>query len=70
MKQEAAMEREWGAECAVLNCTNRQGEGAFAGPICSPCWQFITTGEGRHSQAYRNAIETAVQKLRRKLQLL
>jgi len=42
--------------CIVLNCANTDDLGAFVGDICDPCYVFITKGEGRHSQAYRNAL--------------
>jgi hypothetical protein len=40
--------------CIVHNCTNTSDRGKMIGDLCSSCHQFITTGEGRHSQAYRN----------------
>ena len=41
--------------CIVKGCSNHRGEGLFIGELCSPCHTFITTGEGKHSQAYRNS---------------
>ena len=41
--------------CIVKGCRNHRGEGLFIGELCSPCHTFITTGEGKHSQAYRNS---------------
>lgn len=56
-----------GAQCIVLNCTNRKKEGQFFGDICGPCHRFITTGEGRHSQAHRNAVAIAERLLKKAL---
>ena len=41
--------------CIVKGCSNHRGEGLFVGALCSPCHTFITTGEGKYSQAYRNS---------------
>ena len=41
--------------CIVKGCRNHRGEGLFIGELCSPCHTFITTGEGKYSQAYRNS---------------
>ena len=41
-------------KCIVKDCLNHQHEGKFAGDLCSPCHTFITTNEGKYSQAYRN----------------
>lgn len=44
--------------CIVKDCTNSshpETGGEFIGDLCSPCHQYITTGEGVWSQAYRNA---------------
>lgn len=41
--------------CIVKGCSNHRGEGRFIGALCSPCHTFITTGEGKYSQAYRNS---------------
>jgi len=46
--------------CIVWNCTNQTSEGSFIGDLCSPCHQFVTSGEGRYSQAYRNALKVIV----------
>ena len=42
-------------ECVVKDCTNRTNQGGFVGEICTPCYEFITEGTGKFSQAYRNA---------------
>jgi hypothetical protein len=42
--------------CLVKDCSNHRGEGTFVGDFCLPCHTFITTGSGRHSQAYRNGV--------------
>jgi len=42
-------------ECVVKDCTNRTNQGGFVGEICTPCYEFITVGTGKFSQAYRNA---------------
>jgi hypothetical protein len=41
--------------CIVMGCTNTSDEGAFIGDLCAPCHRFVASGEGIHSQAYRNA---------------
>jgi hypothetical protein len=41
-------------KCIVKDCENHAHEGGFVGDLCSPCHEFITTGEGIYSQAYRN----------------
>lgn len=43
-----------GMKCLVKDCANHGHEGGFVGDLCVPCYQFITTGEGVYSQAYRN----------------
>lgn len=45
--------------CIVHNCMNYRSQGEFIGALCSPCHEFITTGKGVYSQAYRNAIAVA-----------
>ena len=45
-------------KCIVKDCTNTDGPetgGEFIGDLCSPCHEYITTGKGVYSQAYRNA---------------
>ncbi len=41
-------------KCIVKDCKNHTNEGGFIGDLCSPCHEFITTGQGVCSQAYRN----------------
>lgn len=41
--------------CIVKDCENHTDEGRFVGELCGPCWEFITAGTGKFSQAYRNA---------------
>ena len=41
--------------CIVKGCSNQRHKGKFVGDLCSPCATFITTGEGKYSQAYRNS---------------
>jgi len=43
------------AKCIVKDCMNHTNEGSFVGELCAPCWDYITNGNGVHSQAYRNA---------------
>lgn len=43
-------------KCIVKDCQNEHGQGVFFGLLCSPCHAFITKGEGRHSQMYRNTL--------------
>lgn len=42
-------------KCIVKGCTNLRSQGRFIGDLCYPCYEFITTGKGTCSQAYRNA---------------
>jgi len=46
-------------KCIVKDCENHEHEGKFIGDLCSPCHEFITTGIGVHSQAYRNTQDEA-----------
>ena len=41
-------------KCIVKDCPNHEHEGRFSAELCFPCFRFIATGEGVHSQAYRN----------------
>jgi len=41
-------------KCIVKDCINQTHEGLFIGELCSPCHEFVTTGNGVYSQAYRN----------------
>jgi hypothetical protein len=50
-------------KCIVRNCNNRTGEGSFKGNLCTPCHTFITTGQGRYSQMYRNSVGMVLQKV-------
>lgn len=50
-------------KCIVRNCNNRAGEGSFKGNLCTPCHTFITTGQGRYSQMYRNSLGSVLQKV-------
>ena len=43
------------AKCVVKDCMNHTNEGPFVGDLCGPCWDYLTNGNGVHSQAYRNA---------------
>lgn len=40
--------------CLVKDCENHSHEGKFVGPLCSPCYAFISGEGGLYSQAYRN----------------
>lgn len=44
-------------KCIVKDCQNHKSQGRFIGDLCTPCHEFITTGKGTHSQAYRNALK-------------
>jgi hypothetical protein len=50
------MPKKKSKRCIVKNCTNRTNEGSFVGGLCSPCHNFITTGQGQFSQMYRNSL--------------
>ena len=43
-------------KCIVKDCENHKHEGGSAGDVCMPCYEFITTGKGIYSQAYRNTL--------------
>lgn len=47
-------------KCIVLHCENHSQEGNFIGDLCAPCYEYITTGNGKHSQAYRNTLSFAL----------
>jgi hypothetical protein len=49
-------------KCIVKDCKNHSHQGKFIGDLCSPCYQFITTGEGVYSQVYRNTIAATKEK--------
>ena len=53
-------------KCVTRNCENQSDAGqgriicvepADDGWICEPCWNFLTKGEGRCSQIFKNAKE-------------
>ena len=50
-------------KCIVKDCSNHEHEGRFSAELCFPCFRFIATGEGVHSQAYRN-VQKAVEEER------
>ena len=43
-------------KCKVKDCENHAHDGLFIGFLCSPCYTFLTEGQGKHSQLYRNTI--------------
>lgn len=45
-------------KCIVLDCENHSHQGLFAGALCMPCYIYISSGDGKYSQAYRNAMNT------------
>lgn len=47
--------------CITLNCHNDRKTGEFVGDLCQPCYEHVSTGSGRFSQAYRNAVRTATE---------
>lgn len=49
-------------KCIVKGCKNHTHEGQFIGDLCKPCHEFITTGNGHHSQAYKNATQVGALK--------
>ena len=59
IKEALAQEQEPVA-CIVKGCINDKSQGRFVGDLCSPCHEYITKAEGRHSQAYRNTQRTWV----------
>jgi len=50
-------------KCIVMDCTNCSDEGEFVGDLCYPCHNFVTSGKGVHSQAYRNARRVSTRKM-------
>lgn len=44
-------------KCIVKDCENHKDQGVFVGVLCMPCYNFLTTGEGIHSQLYRNTVK-------------
>ena len=40
-------------KCIVKNCKNHSHEGRFVGNLCSPCYEFVTKGQGVYSQIGR-----------------
>ena len=55
LRERLAQPEQEPVACIVKGCSNHRGEGLFIGELCSPCHTFITTGEGKYSQAYRNS---------------
>ena len=47
-------------KCIVKDCKNHEHQGDFVGNLCAPCHHFISEGSGTCSQAYRNALNTAL----------
>jgi len=45
-------------KCIVKDCLNHQDQGSFVGELCSPCWEFVTKGTGKHSQVWRNTVKS------------
>ena len=43
-------------KCHVKDCENHNHQGLFIGFLCSPCYEFLSTGQGKHSQLYRNTV--------------
>lgn len=49
-------------KCLVHGCENIGSDGRFIRDMCAPCYEYITKapiGKIQHSQAWRNAMETA-----------
>jgi hypothetical protein len=43
-------------KCIVKDCENHTHQGKFVGELCAPCYEFITEGNGKHSQVFRNTV--------------
>jgi hypothetical protein len=43
-------------KCIVKDCENHKEQGGFVGVLCMPCHRFLTIGEGKYSQLYRNTV--------------
>ena len=46
-------------KCIVLNCQNQLNRAVFRDDMCPSCHEFVTTGRGTFSQAYRNSLHLA-----------
>jgi len=46
--------------CAIKGCLNLNDEVKFVGPLCTPCYWFLTTERVNRSQASRNFREWAI----------
>ena len=57
-------------KCIVMNCENHSNEGEFVGDLCFPCHEFVSSGCGIHSQAYRNAKHVEPRKMTFDLEFL
>jgi hypothetical protein len=54
-------------KCIVGNCKNTSDLRTFVGDLCAPCYEFVTCGEGRYSQAYRNSLQIVFSELARRM---
>lgn len=43
-------------KCIVFQCSNTSEQGLFTESLCGPCHEFVTTGNGTNSTAYRLGI--------------
>ena len=54
-------------KCITANCENTSDLGTFVGDLCAPCHEFVTRGEGRYSQAYRNSLRIVSSEFARRM---
>jgi hypothetical protein len=50
-------------KCIVKDCENHKEQGGFVGVLCMPCHKFLTIGEGKYSQLYRNTVAAEREKV-------
>jgi hypothetical protein len=54
MRKALAQPEQEPVACIVKGCENYKNQGRFVGNLCSSCYGFLTTGDGKYSQAYCN----------------
>ena len=52
-------ELRYRVRCMIPGCQNYTDQGIFRGDFCAPCYNYIVTGRGTTSQAYRNELVKA-----------
>jgi hypothetical protein len=44
-------------KCIIYGCENTTHQGVFVENLCAPCYEYLSGGNGSHSQARRNEIQ-------------